>query len=86
MALFLSQPEGEVEYIARVTARIVRMFQHYVQNIDPDEPQFINFITQHLRDADVKDPKALRYSELYKLIREGIRAYLGERVSSKAGK
>ncbi len=69
-----------------MTARIVRMFQRYTQNIDPEDERFIGFIAQYLRDRDVKDPKALRYSELYKLIKEGIRTYLSERESSSSAR
>jgi hypothetical protein len=70
-----------------VAARIVRMFQRYAQSIDPDDKRFTGFITQYLRDRNVKDPEALRYSELYNLIKEGIRAYFDRRESlSKAGK
>jgi hypothetical protein len=74
----MSQPEGEVEYVARVAQRIVRMFQHYQQNIDPEDERFIGFIAQYLRDRNVRDPKAMKYSKLYGFIKEGIRAYLKE--------
>jgi hypothetical protein len=57
------------------------MFQRYAQSIDPDDERFTGFITQYLRDRDVKDAKALRYAELYSLIKEGIRAYLRDRES-----
>ena len=69
-----------------MTARIVRMFQRYTQNIDSEDERFIGFIAQYLRDRDVKDPKALRYSELYTLIKEGIRTYLNERESSSSAR
>jgi len=52
------------------------MFQRYAQSIDPDDERFTGFITQYLKDRNVRDPKALRYSELYSFLKEGIRAYL----------
>lgn len=59
-----------------VSARIVRMFEYYAQNINPDDSDFQTFIAQYLKSKGVKDPKAMQYSELYKAITEGIRKYL----------
>ncbi len=60
----------------RTSARIVRMFERYAQNIDPEDERFHEFISDYLALKEVKDAKAIPYSELYKLIKEGIREYL----------
>jgi len=62
------------------------MFQHYQQNIDPEDDRFVQFITQYLKDKDVKDPKAMKYPQLYELIKQGIRAYIKERTISSVRK
>jgi len=54
------------------------MFERYAQNINPEDERFHEFISNHLAKKNVKDPKALPYAELYKLIKEGIREYLGQ--------
>jgi hypothetical protein len=69
-----------------VTARIVRMFQRYAQNIDPEDERFIGHITHYLIEKGVKDPKSLVYSDLYKLIKEGIGQYLRKQESRPAMK
>lgn len=63
-------------YLAQVSGRIVRMFQRYAQNIDPEDEGFLTFISDHLAQNSVKDPRMIPYSELYKQIKEGIREYL----------
>jgi hypothetical protein len=52
------------------------MFEKYVQNINPDEERFHAFISNYLAEKGVKEPEALAYSELYKVIKNGIREYL----------
>ena len=70
----MSNPDSA--YLARVSSRIVRMFERYVKNINPDEGRFQEFISNYLTEQGVKDPQALPYSELYKVIKDGIREYL----------
>ena len=52
------------------------MFQRYVENINPEDEDFLNFVSGYLEQIGVKDPKSLAYGELYKLIKEAIREYL----------
>jgi hypothetical protein len=52
------------------------MFERYVQNINPDDERFREFVSNYLEKKNVKDPRVLPYTELYKLIKEGIREYL----------
>jgi hypothetical protein len=52
------------------------MFEHYTRNIDPEEARFRTFLSDYIADKGVKDVQALPYSELYKVIKEGIREYL----------
>ena len=52
------------------------MFQRYAQNIGLGDERFLAFISNHLREKDVGDPKLLTYSQIYGLIKEGIREYL----------
>ena len=79
-------PETDDSYIAQATARIVRMFQRYAHNIDPESEHFLSFITQYLAEGGAKNPKAIPYSELYKRIKDGIREYLHLLESSKKAK
>jgi len=57
------------------------MFQHYAQNINPEDVEFLTFISDRLERSNLKDPRAVPYSELYKHIKEGIREYLRQRGS-----
>jgi hypothetical protein len=57
------------------------MFEMYVRNIDPEEEHFKVFISSYLVESGVKDPEALPYSELYKIIKDGIREYLAQQQS-----
>jgi hypothetical protein len=57
------------------------MFQHYAQNINPKDVEFLTFISGRLELSNIKDPRAVPYSELYKHIKEGIREYLRQRES-----
>jgi hypothetical protein len=52
------------------------MFQRYEQNIKPGDEGFLVFISNHLREKGAGDPKLLTYSQIYGLIKEGIREYL----------
>jgi len=63
-------------YLAQVTERVVKTFQRYAQNIKPDDESFLAFISDYLAERQVRDIKLLPYSELYKLIKDGIREYL----------
>jgi hypothetical protein len=59
------------------------MFQRYAQNIDPESEPFLAFITQYLGERNVKDARTIPYSELYRLIKDGIQAYLQQSESSQ---
>jgi hypothetical protein len=63
-------------YLARVSERIVRMYERYIRNVNPDDEQFKSFISNYIAQRGVKDPQAVPYSELYRIIKEGIREYL----------
>ena len=68
-------PVTDSEYLARVSSRIVRMFERYIRNINPEEG-FQAFLSNYIAEKGVKDIQVLPYSELYKVIKEGIREYL----------
>jgi hypothetical protein len=74
--MYVQLPDSDASYIAQVSARIVRMFQRYARNIDPESEHFQMFITRYLAERNVKNPRATPYSELYKHIKNGIREYL----------
>jgi hypothetical protein len=59
------------------------MFQRYAQNINPEAEPFLTFINQHLAKKNVRDPREIAYSQLYKYIKEGIQAYLQQMESTK---
>jgi archaellum biogenesis protein FlaJ (TadC family) len=65
-------------YLRRVSARIVRMFEFYIRNIDPDDEHFQTFIKNYV-SKESKEPQTLLYSVLYKIIQEGIRQYISEK-------
>ena len=66
-------------YIDRVSARIVRMFELYSANINPDDQNFQEFIRNYVASKEPKDPQTIPYSHLYELIKEGIREYIGQK-------
>ncbi len=55
------------------------MFEMYSRNINPDDEHFKAFIASYVTEKGVKDPQALPYSELYKVIKDGIREYLKQK-------
>ena len=66
-------------YLDRVSARIVRMFELYSANINPDDQKFQEFIRNYVASKEPKDPQTIPYSQLYKLIKEGIREYISQK-------
>lgn len=83
-SLQLTQKTGQMpvplpdSYLDRVSARIVRMFELYSANINPDDQKFQEFIRQYVTSKDPKDPQTIPYSQLYKIVREGIREYMNQ--------
>ena len=63
-------------YVQHVASRVVRMFELYSRTIDPDDPQFQTYIEHYLSEVDPRTPEAIPYSELYKIIKKGIRDYI----------
>jgi hypothetical protein len=59
-----------------VSARIVRMFEFYSHNIDPDDAVFQSYIKEYVSTRDSRSPNAIPYSDLYKMIKQGIREYI----------
>jgi hypothetical protein len=62
-------------YLSHISERVVKMFQRYAQKVTLDQ-SFLMFISHYLTQRQVKDPRAVPYSELYKLIKDGICEYL----------
>ncbi|MGP8069583.1 MAG: hypothetical protein ACLP5V_06800 [Candidatus Bathyarchaeia archaeon] len=69
-------------HLDRVSARIVRMFELYSANINPDDKNFQEFIRSYVARKESKDPQTIPYSQLYKLIKEGIREYISQKKES----
>jgi hypothetical protein len=59
--------------------RIVLMFQSYRQNINPEDPVFLEHVVNHLKNCNVADPDSLPYHELYALVRPAVREFLRAR-------
>jgi hypothetical protein len=59
------------------------MFQRYAESIDPENEQFLTFISQYLAERNVRDPREVPYSQLYRHIKEGIRSYVRQQESAK---
>ena len=79
----MTQPQTEMcaqlsdsEYLARVSSRIVQMFESYIRNINPEEERFQAFISTYITEKGVKDIQALPYAKLYAIVKDGIREYL----------
>jgi len=66
-------------HLDQVSARIVRMFELYSATIDPDDQKFQEFIRNYVASKEPKDPQTIPYSQLYKIIKEGIREYLNQK-------
>jgi len=58
------------------------MFELYSRNVDPNDEHFQTFMKNYVAAKELKDPQTLAYSELYKILKEGIREY----VEQKQGK
>ena len=69
--------------LAHVSGRVVRVFQRYAQNINPEDKVFLSFIIDYLAQKNIRDPKAIPYSELYGHVKDGIREYLRQQESHK---
>ncbi len=81
----MSKPDPA--YHILVSWRIVRMFERYVQTVNPDEKRFQAFISKYITGKGVKELESFPYSELYKVIKEGIREYLRqEELGSRSKK
>ncbi len=52
------------------------MYERYIRNVNSDDESFKSFLSNYLSQRGVKDPKAIPYSKLYAIIKEGIREYL----------
>jgi hypothetical protein len=70
-------------YLHHAAARIVRTFELYARNIDPDDADFQAFIRHYVSTKETKNPESIPYLELYKIIREGIREYLKKNQITK---
>ncbi len=55
------------------------MFELYSATIDPDDQKFQEFIRNYVASKEPKDPQTILYSQLYKIIKEGIREYLNQK-------
>ncbi len=66
-------------YLDQVSARIVRMFELYSANINLDDPNFHEFIRKYVAGKEQNDLQSVPYSQLYKMVREGIREYMNQR-------
>jgi hypothetical protein len=52
------------------------MFEFYSRNIDPDEAKFQTYVERYISTKDPRKPESIPYSELYEMIKEGIREYI----------
>jgi len=55
------------------------MFELYSANINLDDQKFQKFIRNYVASKEPKDPQTIPYSQLYKLIKEGIREYISRK-------
>lgn len=64
--------------VANVTKRIVRMFELYSEKIDPEDEEFLHFVSDFVATNGPQNTETLPYSELYLLIQKAIRKFLKE--------
>ena len=62
-----------------MSTRIVRMFELYSQDVNPDDPDFQNYISLYVSKKEPRNPESVPYSELYAIIKEGISEYIHEK-------
>jgi hypothetical protein len=62
--------------VAKTARRVILMFEHYRQNINPEDDVFLEFVSHYLKRNNVPDPDTLIYSELYSHVRNAIREFL----------
>jgi hypothetical protein len=55
------------------------MFELYSENIDPGNQNFQEFIRNYVATIEPKDPQTIPYSQLYKVIKEGIREFMSQK-------
>ena len=55
------------------------MFELYSANINPDDQKFQEFVRNYVASKEPKDPQTIPYSQLYKLIKDGIREYINQK-------
>jgi len=63
-------------YLNKVSSRIVRMFELYTREINPEDQRFQEFISNYVATKGVKNPETVTYSELYKIVQNGIREFI----------
>jgi hypothetical protein len=54
------------------------MFERYAQDINPNDEQFLTYVSDRLKERGSTDPESVRYSELYKQVKGAIQEYLGQ--------
>ncbi len=62
------------------------MFETYIKNINPDDEHFKAFMASYVTEKGVESPQALPYSELYEVIKDGIREYLKQQQAKARSK
>jgi len=72
-------------YLRHVSNRIVRMFELYSRKINPDDASFQTYIQQHVSKKDPRKVDSIPYSELYKIIKDGIREYIHQTQTTEQG-
>jgi hypothetical protein len=59
------------------------MFEMYIKNIKPDDERFNSFISNYVAQKGIKNPQALPYSDLYRIVKDGIREYIKQNQAEK---
>jgi len=63
-------------YLSHVSTRIIGMFELYSRTINPQDSDFQTYIRGYVSRKDPRNPESIPYSELYGIIKEGIREYI----------
>ena len=67
----------------KTARRIVRMFQFYQENINPEDEVFLEYVSNYLKQ-DANNPDSLPYHELYAKMRSAIREFIKTRGEEQA--
>ena len=59
------------------------MFELYSLSVNPDDPAFRTYLQEYVTKRDPRSPDSIPYSELYAMIKAGIREYIHQKMQAE---